>query len=249
MAELIPLNYDLHIHSCLSPCGDDDMTPGNIVGMAKLNELDVIALTDHNTARNCPAFLKLAEQFDILAIPGMELTTEEEVHVVCLFPELKAALDFDKYVYEKLVKVENCEPVFGKQTICDENDEPSGSEKMLLINATTIDFDRVFKLADEYGGVAIPAHLDKKTTSLISNLGFIPPDSTFKTAEVKDLAKLHELKKNHPYLEKCRIISSSDAHYLEHIRMKENSQQIYVAERSAKGVIDVLKSAFYPVNQ
>ena len=242
MADLIPLNYDLHIHSCLSPCGDDDMTPGNIVGMAKLNELDLIALTDHNTARNCPAFMKIAKQFDILAIPGMELTTDEEVHVVCLFPDLEAALAFDEFVYDKLVKVENNEAVFGKQTIVNENDEPCGSEKMLLINATTISFDEVPALAEKFGGVAVPAHLDKNTTSLISNLGFIPPDSTFKTAEVKDLSKLHELKRNHPYLEQCGIVSSSDAHYLEHIRMKENSRVIYVKERTAAAVVEALRA-------
>ena len=72
------LSYDLHIHSCLSSCGDDDMTPGNIVGMAAIKGLDVIAVTDHNSCRNCPAVLKLAEQYGVLAIPGMELTTAEE---------------------------------------------------------------------------------------------------------------------------------------------------------------------------
>ena len=91
------LSYDLHIHSCLSPCGDDDMTPGNIVGMAAIKGLDVIAVTDHNSCRNCPAVLKLAEQYGVLAIPGMELTTSEEVHAVCLFSELSAALEFDRF--------------------------------------------------------------------------------------------------------------------------------------------------------
>lgn len=98
------LSYDLHIHSCLSPCGDDDMTPGNIVGMAAIKGLDVIAVTDHNSCRNCPAVLKLAEQYGVLAIPGMELTTAEEVHAVCLFSELSAAMEFDRFVYEKLTK-------------------------------------------------------------------------------------------------------------------------------------------------
>ena len=93
------LSYDLHLHSCLSPCGDDDMLPSNIVGMAVVKGLDVIALTDHNTSRNCPAFLELAEAYGILAIPGMELCTSEEVHVVCLFPTLEGAMDFDRYVH------------------------------------------------------------------------------------------------------------------------------------------------------
>ena len=96
--EFVELSYDLHIHSCLSPCGDDDMTPGNIVGMSAIKGLDVIAVTDHNSCRNCPAVLKLAEQYGVLAIPGMELTTAEEVHAVCLFSELSAAMEFDRFV-------------------------------------------------------------------------------------------------------------------------------------------------------
>lgn len=101
--------YDLHIHSCLSPCGDEDMTPANIVGMAALKGLDVIALTDHNSCKNCPAIMKAAQEYGISVIPGMELTTMEEVHVLCLFPELSRAMDFDAYVYERLLPFPNRE--------------------------------------------------------------------------------------------------------------------------------------------
>ena len=87
---MIPLFYDLHIHSCLSPCGDDDMTPANLVGMAAVKGLDVIALTDHNSCRNCPAALYHGKNYGVTVIPGMELTTAEEVHVICLFPHWKA---------------------------------------------------------------------------------------------------------------------------------------------------------------
>ena len=156
---MINISYDLHIHSCLSPCGDDDMTPANIVGMASLKELDVIALTDHNSAKNCPAFLKFAEEYGILAIPGMELTTEEEVHVVCLFAELSDALDFDAYVYEHLQAVPNEEDIFGKQQLINEQDEIIGTIPNLLINATTIRFDEVYGLFDDLSicaGIIIP---------------------------------------------------------------------------------------------
>ena len=120
---MVDLSYDLHIHSCLSPCGDDDMTPGNIVGMAAIKGLDVIAVTDHNSCKNCPAVLKLAQEYGVMAIPGMEINTSEEVHAVCLFPELSQAMDFDAYVYERLMRFPNNEAIFGKQQICDENDE------------------------------------------------------------------------------------------------------------------------------
>ena len=110
---MIPLYYDLHIHSCLSPCGDDDMTPANIAGMAAVKGLDVIALTDHNSCKNCPAILKHGEEYGITVIQGMELTTSEEVHVVCLFPALGDAMAFDGYVYEHVRRGMDKEAVRG----------------------------------------------------------------------------------------------------------------------------------------
>ena len=119
---MIPLFYDLHIHSCLSPCGDDDMTPANLVGMAAVKGLDVIALTDHNSCWNCPAALYHGKNYGVTVIPGMELTTAEEVHVICLFPTLEDALAFDAYVYERLLPVPNREDIFGKQQIMDKKE-------------------------------------------------------------------------------------------------------------------------------
>lgn len=208
------LYYDLHIHSCLSPCGDMDMTPNNIAGMAYLKGLQIIALTDHNTCRNAPALIRAAEQYGLIVLPGMELTTMEEVHVVCLFAELEDAMAFDSYVYERLMKIRNKTDIFGEQVIMDENDEPVGEEEYFLTNATEISFDQVYDAVTAHHGIMIPAHLDKSTTSLLSNLGFIPPDSKFTCAEVKNLDKLHGLLRDHPYLQNCRIISDSDAHYL-----------------------------------
>ena len=232
------LTYDLHIHSCLSPCGDDDMTPANIAGMAALKGLEAVALTDHNTCRNCPAFMAAAEEYGVLAVPGMEINTSEEVHAVCLFPNLEAALCFDSYVYGKLIPFPNNEAIFGKQQIYNEQDQVCGTEPNLLINATEISFDGLWELVRSYGGVMFPAHVDKTANSLIANLGFIPPDSRFKTAEVKDLKKLHQLRKDNPYLDKCRIISNSDAHYLEHINEPELTLQ--VEEKTVQGIIDAL---------
>ena len=114
---MMRLTYDLHIHSCLSPCGDNDMTPANIAGMAAVKGLDVIAVTDHNSCRNCAPAMKMAEEYGVIALPGMELCTEEEVHVVCLFPDLYAAMDFDGYVYDKMLKIPNKEKIFGEQLL------------------------------------------------------------------------------------------------------------------------------------
>ena len=97
--------YDLHLHSCLSPCGDMDMTPNNIVNMAKLLGLDVIALTDHNTSLNCKAAMEVGQEVGLVVIPGMELTTSEDIHAVCLFPTLEQAIDWNDYVDEKRIKI------------------------------------------------------------------------------------------------------------------------------------------------
>lgn len=238
------LYYDLHLHSCLSPCGSEDMTPYNIAGMAALKGLDVIAVTDHNSCRNCPAVLAAAAEYGILAVPGMELTTSEEVHAVCLFGELSAALDFDAYVYERLIPVKNREEIFGRQEIYGLDDRPAGIEENLLINSTTISFEGLWELVRSFDGVMVPAHIDKMSNSLISNLGFIPEDSLFRTAELHDLGKLHGLRKTNPYLERCRIISNSDAHYLEDIR--EPNLTLDVRERSARAVIEALMEPVIP---
>lgn len=230
------LFYDLHIHSCLSPCSDDDMTPYNIVGMAALKGLEVIAVTDHNSCKNCPAVLAAARKMNILAIPGMELTTSEEVHALCLFDSLEGAMSFDSYVENRLLPVQNREDIFGRQLLYNCSDQICGQEDKLLIAATRISFDRLWDLALSYGGIMVPAHIDKASNSLLSNLGFIPPDSRFTAAEVKDLEQLPMLKAKNPYLEGCLILSNSDAHHLGGIA--EPQHLITAKERTVRAVLD-----------
>ena len=237
---MIPLYYDLHLHSCLSPCGDDDMTPANIAGMASIKGLDVIALTDHNSCRNCPAAMAHGRDYGVIVIPGMELCTSEEVHIICLFPALENALAFDEYVYEHMLPIKNKEDIFGKQQIVDENDEVTGTVENLLINATDIAFDDAFSLAASYGGIDYPAHVDKTSTSVLSNLGFVPPDSTFTCAEFHDLKNLHRIQKEHPYFLQCNIVSSSDAHYLEDIR--EPEYQIFSESKEIPDILNALQT-------
>ncbi len=234
---MIPLCYDLHIHSCLSPCGDDDMTPANLVGMAAVKGLDVIALTDHNSCRNCPAAMYHGERYGVTVIPGMELTTQEEVHMICLFPSLKDALAFDALVYKKLLPVPNREDIFGKQQVVNEHDEVTSVVENLLINATSIAFDDVFPLAESCRGIAYPAHVDKASTSLISNLGFVPPESTFTCAEFHNFKNLRRIRQEHPYFENCNIICCSDAHYLTDIHEPE-----YRLYAESKEIPEILKA-------
>lgn len=235
---MISLSYDFHIHSCLSPCGDADMTPQNIVSMAILKNLDVIAITDHNSCKNCASVIEAAAPHNLLVIPGMELTTSEEVHVICLFYDISSAIAFDNYVYNHLIPIKNNEAIFGEQVLCNFNDKIIGKIDKLLINSTTISLENLWELVNKYNGIIIPAHLDKNTTSIISNLGFIPPDSKFNCVELKDLNKLEELKQANPILESCHIISSSDAHYLGDIN--EPIHKILVPEKSIKSILDSL---------
>lgn len=216
------------------------MTPANLTGMAAIKGLDVIALTDHNSCKNCPAALFHGERYGVTVIPGMELTTAEEVHVICLFARLEDAMRFDAYVYGQLLPVKNRESIFGKQQIVNEDDEVTGTVENLLINATSIAFDEVFPLVNRFGGIAYPAHVDKTSTSLLSNLGFVPPDSTFACAEFHDFANLHRIRREHPYFENCRVICCSDAHYLEDIHEPEH--QIWAESCTAPDILRALSS-------
>ena len=235
---MIKLSYDLHIHSCLSTCGDEDITPANIVNMAKLLGLDVIAVTDHNSCKNLPAVYSYAKRNNIIVIFGMELCTMEEVHVLCYFRTLEDALAFDAYVYESLIKLTNNEVIFGKQEIYNDEDHMIGKEPKLLINATNISFNSLDKLMERYKGVYVPAHVDKGSNSLLSNLGFVPPEVSFGCVEINDVKKTDELCRMHPYFNKCKIITNSDAHTLADIN--EAINYINAGERSREAVLEAL---------
>ncbi len=174
--------YDLHLHSCLSPCGDMDMTPNNLVNMAKLLGLDLIALTDHNTSLNCEAAMKVGDAVGVLVIPGMELTTAEDIHAVCLFPTLEKALAFSAYVDENRIKVKNKARIYGRQVIMNEDDEEIGEIEHLLIPASFIGISEAYAKVKEFGGVCYPAHIDRDSLSILSVLGEIDPFHLFRRA-------------------------------------------------------------------
>lgn len=210
--------YDLHLHSCLSPCGDDGMTPATIVGLAKLGGLDFIALTDHNTVKNCPYALEAGRFYDLPVIPGMELCTREEVHVVCLFDSLPGALAFGDAVYEKLPDIANDEEIFGHQYICNTDDEVVGKLDKLLINACDISIYDAVPMAARFGGIAYPAHVDKSANSVLSNLGFLDADMGFTIAELADIAKAPDLLQRGLLPPDIKTITNSDAHYAKDIK-------------------------------
>ena len=205
--------YDLHIHSCLSPCGDDDSTPNSIAGMGELNGLDIMAITDHNTCKNCPAFFEAAHSHGILPVAGMELTTAEEIHVVCLFENLEKAMRFDEYLQNRRMKIPNRTDIFGNQLICDAYDNVMGSEEYLLSFATDISLDEAVPLVESYGGICFPAHIDRDANGIISVLGVFPETPHFEAAEFHNQSKISEYLATYT-LEGKKFLINSDAHFL-----------------------------------
>lgn len=212
------LRCDLHLHSCLSPCGDDGATPAAVAGFCVLAGLDAAALSDHNTTKNCPAFLEAAERYGLLGIPAMELTTAEEVHVLCLLPDMAAARELDGYVRARMPRIKNRPEVFGSQLVTDAEGRVLEAEELLLIGASSIRIEEVGPLAESLGGVAVPAHIDRASFSLLSNLGFVPPEVEFKTVEITPAADKSALVKSNPELLGRAFFTGSDAHRLEDIQ-------------------------------
>ncbi len=228
------VRYDLHIHSALSPCGDPDMTPNNIVNMAMICGLDMIAVADHNTTGNIEAVMSVGERAGITVVPAMELETAEEIHVLCLFPTAEKARAFDREVVKpSLPPVENDVKIFGNQFLMDEEDRIIGEETRYLLNATEISIDDLPTLIQKYNGVAVPAHIDKSTKSLVGNFGMVGEYMGFSS---------FELSRNLPegFIDATpglgsrsyRYIHNSDAHYLQDI-----------GEHSGDNLLDLTKNA------
>ena len=213
--------YDFHLHSCLSPCGDDDSTPNNIAGMATLCGLNVIALTDHNTCKNCPAFFEACKRYGVIPVAGMELTTSEDIHVVCLFEELSDAMAFDEEITKRRILIKNKKEIFGNQLITDGEDNVIGEDEYLLSNATTVSLEEAPELVKRFGGVCYPAHIDRQANGIISVLGTFPETPEFDIVEINRKEAVGEYVEKFGLQDKL-VIVSSDAHYLENMRDKEN---------------------------
>lgn len=228
------LYYDLHIHSALSPCGDKDMTPNNIVNMSIIKGLDIIAVADHNSCGNVRAVMQVAGD-RLLVIPAMEVETSEEVHMVCYFPSIEACEKMGFFIKEHMSGVKNQAEIFGEQLYMDSEDNIIGKEENLLVTATDLDIFQVSEKTREFGGVAVPAHIDRSSYSVLSNLGFIPPELVVGTVEITEK---NRVKMGEKYEKKYNVISNSDAHYLEDIA--EPEFYINIMSKSAEKVIEYL---------
>ena len=214
--------YDFHIHSCLSPCGDNDMTPNNIVNMAALLGLNAIAVSDHNAVGNVKAAMEVAKGVGITVIPGMEVETEEEVHILTLYPSVEAAETVEKEVQKRLPKIKNRPEIFGQQVFMDKEDNITGYEEKLLISPTAMSMNYLFDVVKSVGGIYIPAHVDRHSYSVLTNLGFIPDDIDIKNIEISRMTQdVEAFLGAREELKKYNIYRNSDAHYLQDMREAE----------------------------
>ena len=212
--------YDLHIHSCLSPCADNDNTPNNIAGMAKLSELDIVALTDHNSVKNCPAFFEAAQRYGIVPIAGMELTTSEDIHMICLFERLSDALVFGDEIDKRRMPVKNRPEIFGDQLILDGEDNLIGKEDNLLSVATDLSVEGLVPFVKGFGGICYPAHIDRDSNGIVAILGTLPDSLGFSVVEFRDAKNVETYGERFDLSDKT-IVTDSDAHFLTGIRDKE----------------------------
>ncbi len=227
--------YDFHLHSCLSPCGGEDSTPNNIAGMARLCGLDIIALTDHNTVKNCPAFFEACERYGLIPVAGAELTTSEDIHAVCLFETLEAATEFDRDLQKHRALIRNKTEIFGNQFILDGGDNIIGEEPYLLSNATDISIEDAPRYVEGFSGICYPAHIDRQANGIISVLGTFPETPYFKCVEFNAPEKAEEYISKYS-LEDKTVIVGSDAHYLTDMRDAESFFELDTDNDGAQAV-------------
>lgn len=218
---------DLHNHSCLSPCGSLELSPRVLLETAAAKGVSLVALTDHNSSLNCPAFSRLAPRYGVVPLYGMEATTQEEIHVLCLFSVLDAALSFSEYVYRILIPFPNDPEKTGDQVYVDEEDNIEGEVENFLPNALDLSVDAIGGRAAEYGGIVIPAHVDRPAFSMTSQLGVVVP-GRWAAIECVRLPPLVDTL-NYP------LITSSDAHYPEHVARRPFTLDIAVEELCPRG--------------
>ncbi len=216
---------DLHIHTCLSPCGDLSMAPGVIVEEALKKGLDAIGICDHNAAENVPAVRKAAEKKKIAVLGGMEITSREEVHILALFDDDEKLFELQEKVYENLPGL-NDEKAFGEQVIVNENNKVTGLNTRLLIGATNLPLDRVVETIRSLSGLAIAAHVDRESFGIIGQLGFIPEGLPLDALELSGRISPEEMKTLFPQASGFPLVTFSDAHYPEDIGKRSTSFRV-----------------------
>lgn len=234
---LCRIRADLHVHTCLSPCGDLQMSPQKIVAKAVARNIGMLAICDHNTAENVPAVMLAAGAGHLVVLPGMEICSKEEIHVLGIFDRVDAALELQSIVYDHLPG-KNDPDVFGPQVIANECDEVVGFEERLLIGACELPVDRVVDDIHRLGGIAIASHIDRQMFSVISQLGFIPEDLNFDALELTGYITTADARHQFDASGKFPFVRNSDAHQLEDLGSNTSE---YLLEKPG---LDEIRKAF-----
>jgi 3',5'-nucleoside bisphosphate phosphatase len=208
---------ELHIHTVLSPCAEVEMIPPLIIQEALDKGIKIIAISDHNASANVPAVVKAAEGTNITVLPGIEVQTKEEVHVLCLFDTMEQLVDAQNYIDQHMPALLNDPEYFGEQFVVDETGEFIRREHQLLITSTDLSIDDVFAFAESLGGLAIPAHVDRQAFGLLTNLGFLPPGIQIDAIEISRNTNALEAHEKYPQIRGLPLIQSGDAHRLDEI--------------------------------
>ena len=207
------MRLDLHIHTLLSPCGSLEMSPARIVAEAKAKGLDIIGITDHNTTRQCREVARIGREQGITVFCGAEVTTKEEAHCLAFFGNFEDLDTFQLFLDEHLPGIKNDPDKFGDQVWVDKDEMIAGEEERLLISGLDADIEQIEKKVHELNGIFIPAHIDRPMYSILSQLGFIPPDLHFDALEITDAGRRGEVIKTYSLPDDTVFITSSDAHY------------------------------------
>lgn len=206
---------DLHVHTVLSPCATVEMIPPLIVQQALEKGIQLIAITDHNAIANTNAVQNAARGTSLKVIPGMEIQTQEEVHLLCLFETVEQLRKWYRIVEPLLPDIMNTVDFFGEQFVVDRAGRFLRREDRLLATSAQISFDRAVKSVHEYGGLAIPAHIDRPAFSLSANLGFLPTGVPVDALEISKHVTPEKAQKKFPWISKIPLIQGGDAHYLD----------------------------------
>lgn len=232
---------ELHIHTVLSPCAEIEMLPRLIIETALEKGINLIAITDHNATGNVEAVIQAAQGSGITVLPGMEVQTREEVHSLCLFDTLGQAYQFQKKVDDHLPLLKNNPGFFGVQLFVDPEGEIIKQEERLLISSLNLSIEQASSLVHHIGGLFIPAHVNRKTFSLLENLGFVPVDLVVDALEVSRQISLKEASQKFPQIRRYPLIQSGDAHRLVEIQGANHFELEEASVSEIKQALDGVK--------
>lgn len=213
MSELKKYRADFHIHTLLSPCGSLEMSPANIINLAKIKNIDIIGITDHNNCRQSHLVKELGEEAGICVIRGAEVTSKEEAHCLAFFESDKSIEIFQEYLDKHILKIKNNTDRFGYQVVVDRDENIAHEVEHLLISALDKTVEEIQRKVHSLDGLFIPAHVNRPAFSLTSQLGFIPPDIIADAIEISRHTTKEKILEQYPYISHIPIIQNSDAHY------------------------------------